>query len=156
MRRTDGVCCVWVASVLWVPLFPLLWTPVTCHSPTSPCRLSSLFQENVPIPNQGDPLPLLNSQGSLLFLVACITLFIVLWRITHFFLPNFYQIEHLPCGYLGCWGCNGEQVVDFSLFPTLNFTPVNQIFFPCTQRIPHSDSYTEYVQPVFAERVNIQ
>lgn len=40
-------------------------------------------------------------------------------------------------------------MLELSLFPTLN-----QILFLSIQRILHSDSYIEHVQPVFGERVN--
>lgn len=54
----------------------------------------------------------------------------------------------------GCWGYNGEQMVDLS-FPTMNFMPMNTILFPYSQSIPHSDWHVKYVQPVFGEWVNI-
>lgn len=138
------LCVVCLFALDRAPPFAL-----NTHNSTYPCPLSSLFQENVPIPNQR-LLSLLNSRGPLLSLIAFITPFIVLWIISHS-LYHFYQIEHLPCGCLGCWGYNGEEMVDLSLFPTLNFMPMNQIFFPSIQRILHSDSYIEHVQPVFGE-----
>lgn len=141
----DGSC----VSLLWVLLLPSPWTPSTGHSLPCPRPLSSLFQENLPIPNQR-LLSLLNSHGALLSLTAFITPFIVLWIII-LSLYHFYQIEHLPCVCLGCWGYSGEQMVELSLFPTLNFMPLNQILFSSIQRILHSDSYIEHVQPVFGE-----
>lgn len=42
------------------------------------------------------------------------------------------------------WGTGGG----FIILSHSNFMPMNQIFFPCIQRIPHSDSYIEYVHSV--------
>lgn len=39
----------------------------------------------------------------------------------------------------GCWGYNGEQMVESSLFPTMNFMPMNGIWFPYIQSIFHGD-----------------
>ena len=146
--RSYVLCVVCLIALHRAPPFALN----TRHLP----QLNLSLSTQIPVPGKrSHPKPerllsLLNSYGPSLSLIAFFTPFIVLWIISHS-LYHFYQVEHLPCGCLGCWGYNGEEMMDLSLFPTLNFMPMNQIFFPSIQRILHSDSYIEHVQPVFGE-----
>lgn len=127
-----GHCALWLASVLWVTLFLCLENlPPAIVQPThvylAPCSMkTSIFQTRLPWP--------IAFTNSTYHTRCCVT--------DH--CAFFYQTltRHLPCGIQ--WGTGGG----FIILSHSNFMPMNQIFFPCIQRIPHSDSYTEYVHSV--------
>lgn len=150
--RSYVLCMVLFCAMDHVPPFALN----TCHFPQFNLfyLLSSLLQGNLASPHQRD---------SFLFWIPMILAFpdsvcYTLYRIVDnfaFLLPIFTKLSICHVVVWGCWGYSTEQMVYLSLFPTQNLMPINQILFPCIQRIPRSDSHIEYVQPVFGEWMNI-
>lgn len=104
-----------------------------CLEHLPPAAIQPTFVDLAPCPRKmsstqtRDTPPLLNSHRLLLSWIAFIRLFIVLWMIMHSFYQTFTQFSICFMVVLGCWGYNGEQTLDLSLFPTANFMPMNQI-----------------------------
>lgn len=124
---------VWFTSALWV------WIALSPGTHSSlPVDLAPGSRAASP-PNQREPTPS-ELPGAFAFTGSTYPRLSCTVDNGASFLPNFYQTEHLPCGCVGCWRYNDEQVVSLSLFPT-----VNQILFRCLQAAFHNDSDTEYV-----------